>query len=207
MLTLSAQAKVEKNTIADAGAWLELIELTLPGGASPSLWIVNNTEQVTFDGQVYAPFPFDREDIQDEARGAGPLLRIRVSNLDGTVQAWLEANDGCVGGGVRIMLVHSEHLDLSAAEVTLDFEILSAVADPAWVTFELGADSPAGKRFPRARLLKNFCRWKFKGTECAYAGATASCDKTLAACRALTGGSNSAKFGGFPGIGRGGLVA
>jgi hypothetical protein len=40
---------------------------------------------------------------------------------------------------------------------------------------------------------------------CGYAGVTAMCDKTMTACRAMSGGSNSARFGGFPGIGLGGL--
>lgn len=207
MLTLSSQAKAEKNAIADAGAWLELVELTLSGDSVPALRLVNNTESVTWNGQTYEAYPFRREPIEDERGANAPLIRFSVSNVGGIVQSFLDTNSGCRGATVRLMLVHSELLDLTTPEVTLDFEVLSAAADALWGTFELGAQSPIGRRFPRARLLKNFCRWKFKGTECGYAGATATCNKTLAACRAMNGGSNAARFGGFPGIGRGGLVA
>jgi phage-related protein len=50
---------------------------------------------------------------------------------------------------------------------------------------------------PAGTYLRGYCRWKFKSTECAYAGAETSCNKTLARCRVL---ANQVRFGGFPSI-------
>lgn len=154
---------------------------------------------------IYTACPFAREDMEESARGGDATLRLRLGNVSGAVQAYLEANSGLVGASLRLMLVHSDHLDLTTPEVDQTFTILSASCDAQWAYLDLGADSPLGKRVPRTRLLKANCRWKFKSLECGYSGATATCNKTIGACRAMDGGSNSARFGGYPGVGRGGL--
>jgi phage-related protein len=74
-----------------------------------------------------------------------------------------------------------------------------------WATFTLGADNPFSRRFPVHRILKQHCRHIFKDANCGYAGATATCDKTITACTGMTGGSNLARFGGFLGVGTSGL--
>ena len=90
-------------------------------------------------------------------------------------------------------------------EATFEFELVSPKTDSMYATFTLGASNPYNKRFPMHRMMKNHCRHRFKDVMCKYAGATTTCDKTLPACRAMNGGSNSVNFGGFPGIGLGGL--
>jgi hypothetical protein len=53
-------------------------------------------------------------------------------------------------------------------------------------------------------MYRNICRYKkFKGTRCGYAGVEIICDRTLTRCREL---ANSRRFGGFPGMGAGGLT-
>jgi phage-related protein len=84
----------------------------------------------------------------------------------------------------------------------MDFTVTGCNANSKEVVFSLGASNPWMRRVPLGRTRKNFCRWKFKGTECTYAGAEAACDKTLTRCRVL---ANSARFGGFPGCGLTGL--
>jgi len=92
------------------------------------------------------------------------------------------------------------------AEVEHVYELIQPKTNSRWATFVLGASNPFNKRFPQARILKNHCRHIFKDAWCKYAGATTTCDKTLTACRAMSGGSNSANYGGFPGAGRGGVL-
>ena len=87
-------------------------------------------------------------------------------------------------------------------EAQFDFEMLSPRTDCWWATFTLGAASLFNKRFPPHRILRNHCRFAFKSVLCGYTGATTTCDKTLGTCRSL---SNSARFGGFPGVGLGEL--
>ena len=88
-------------------------------------------------------------------------------------------------------------------ETELVFELKQPKSDARWATFVLGVSNPFKRRFPQERVLKNFCRYRFKDTRCAYTGTEPSCNKTLTKCREL---ENSIRFGGFPGVGRGGVV-
>lgn len=90
-------------------------------------------------------------------------------------------------------------------EVEHLYELLQPRTNSMWATFTLGAANPFNQRFPPSRILKNHCRFIFKSTLCGYSGATTTCDKTLNACRNMNGGSNSIRFGGFPGVGSGGI--
>lgn len=100
------------------------------------------------------------------------------------------------------------------AEATFLYELMSPKTNSMWATFVLGASNPYNKRFPMQRMMKSHCRFRFKDVLCGYAGAGASCDKTLTTCRTFTDSAyhnppystgNSGRFGGFPGIGMGGL--
>ncbi|MEW5725866.1 MAG: hypothetical protein AB1896_22335 [Thermodesulfobacteriota bacterium] len=70
------------------------------------------------------------------------------------------------------------------------------------MSFAVGGENLARRRFPRGRLLKEVCDKRFKGARCKYAGSAATCSHTLTRCREL---GNSANFGGFPGVGGGGV--
>jgi phage-related protein len=86
------------------------------------------------------------------------------------------------------------------------------------IEFELSsAFDLMGQQLPNRQIIQNSCPWKYRGTECAYAGAaydinnqpTANpandvCAKTLTACRTrFTSVSQPVRFGGFPGAVRG----
>ena len=71
-----------------------------------------------------------------------------------------------------------------------------------WATFTLGAANPYNKRFPQDRILKNHCRHRFRDARCKYVGVGDICDKTFTTC---TGYANTLNYGGFPGVGIGGL--
>jgi phage-related protein len=88
------------------------------------------------------------------------------------------------------------------AEVEHVYELIQPKTDSMWATFVLGASNPFRKRFPQGRILKNHCRYIFKDAWCGYSGGETECDKTLARCRVLL---NSTRYGGFPGVGRGGI--
>lgn len=203
MLTLSSAAIVEKNKLASSGAWLVLLEINLPGGSN-ILRVVNNTENVTWAGEEWVAFPFEIDDMTEDRAGEVPQINLRVSNITKAIQIYLEQNEGGVRSEVILRVVHSDHLDLATAEAEFVFECLACSADASWITFTLGTANPFRRRFPRRRLLSEFCNWTFKGAECGYTGATTTCNKTLTTCRAL---NNTARFGGFPGVGRRGFYA
>lgn len=180
--------------------WVADVQVLRPR-VSPSPFVLTAGAGVT--GTLYQAFPFRRAEIEETGKGQQPLLKIDLGNVDGSVQAYLEANSGLRSAEVRLMLVHSDHLDEAPVQ-DQTYSVMSSYCTPVWATLELGAASPANRRFPRNRLLKSHCRFKFKDSGCGYTGATTTCNKSLSACRAL---SNSARFGGFAGIGRGGIYA
>lgn len=204
MLPLSTAAILEKNALANTGAWLILIEIVFPDATT--VRVCSNTENVVWPsggGDTYVAFPFELEEYGDSAKGERPKVTVKIGNPSRVMEAYMEAGNGGVGAEVALRVVHSAHLDLSDAELELDFICVDARADSQWAYFTLGANVLADKRWPRNRIFKGFCRYKtFKGTQCGYAGAETVCDRTLTRCREL---SNSERFGGAPGVGRRGI--
>jgi phage-related protein len=103
---------------------------------------------------------------------------------------------------VHIMVINTADMASFRPVVDHEYELKSPSANDAWVTFTLGASNPFDLRFPQDRILKNHCRFRFRDRRCNYRGADRSCSRTLADCRRK---GNSARFGGFPGIGKAGL--
>lgn len=92
---------------------------------------------------------------------------------------------------------------LSENRMSIEFELSSA--------FDL-----MGQQLPNRQIIQNSCPWKYRGTECGWAGgyydinnapttqANDVCAKTLGACRARFATAGQAvRFGGFPGAVRG----
>lgn len=85
------------------------------------------------------------------------------------------------------------------------------------IEFELSsAFDLMGQKLPNRQIIQNSCPWKYRGTECGWAGtnfdinnapstlANDVCAKTLTACRTrFADASQPIRFGGFPGAVRG----
>lgn len=84
------------------------------------------------------------------------------------------------------------------------------------VEFELAAAfDVAGVQLPRRQIIQNVCTWRYRGTECGYAGASYFdandapvgslaldvCGKRLSSCKARFGTNNPLPFGSFPAAG------
>ena len=187
------------NTMDQTEPWLALLDIYLPGGERLSL--VNNNEDVTFGGVLYSAFAFNYEQQKQSGKGELPTVTISVSNVSRVIQSYLEQYDGGVGSDVTLIIVNNAHLAEDYAELTTTMTVLGAKANAQWVTFTLGAANPLNKRFPNWQYIALHCRFRYKGPHCGYAGALTTCARTLDDCRAH---SNSARFGGHPGLdGRG----
>ena len=103
---------------------------------------------------------------------------------------------------LRYRVVHSKNLDSPVPEIEETFTVQSTSYDAQWVTFTLGGRNNMQRRFPPDRILRDFCRFKFKGPQCKYTGSETSCGHTFAECRAR---GNQARFGGEPSIPTSGL--
>jgi len=213
-LPLSSIAITEKNLLATDSIFPTALEITIPGVADP-VRVVRNNENVIWPSSdtdhPWVAFPFEMDEIGEESKGEIPRVDIRVSNVSRAMESYLQAYDlytklnGYTPITVSIFVLNSKSLASSTPEVEHLYELINAKTNPYWATFTLGASNPFNKRYPAHRILKNHCRHVFKGVLCGYSGATTTCDKTLYACRNMNGGSNSARFGGFPGVGSGGI--
>lgn len=198
MLTLSEAGIIEKNKLATDGVWLLAVEAQIPDN---TLYLVNNTENVTLGGKEYTAFPFSLEDISEDGKEL-PNVKLTVSNVTGTIQRYVEENNGLGGMKVVLRVYHTRIPDV--AEVEEHFVVTGVTCDVEWVTFTLGTDFSFTRRFPPVRMMKDYCPFKFKGVECGYKGSAQKCNKTLKRCREL---GNNTRFGGEATIPQGGLYA
>lgn len=215
-IPLSSIAIEEKNKLATDSVFLVALKMTIPGVADP-IRIVNNNENITwkYDGYTdgtWVAFPFTIEEIT-ESTGEVPRVDIKVSNVSRAMDVYLAQYDAYIKANgyspvtVNIYVINTKVIagdDDAAPEVEHIFELKQPKADSMWATFTLGAMNPYNRRFPQNRILKNHCRFRFKGSDgrCGYAGVETTCNHTLARCREL---SNSIRFGGAPGVGASGF--
>lgn len=198
MLALSEASIIEKNNLATDGVWLLAVEAQIPDN---TLYLVNNTENVTLGGKEYTAFPFSLEDITEDGKEL-PNVKLTVSNVTGTIQRYVEENNGLGGMKVVLRVYHTRIPDV--AEVEEHFVVTGVTCDVEWVTFTLGTDFSFTRRFPPVRMMKDYCPFKFKSIECGYKGSAQKCNKTLKRCREL---GNNTRFGGEATIPQGGLYA
>ena len=206
MLTLSEAAILEKNKIESNNAFLILLEITIPveNEVPLVLRLVRNTEAIMWNGQTWTAFPFEIEPPRQSSNGEMPNFTIKVSNVTRTIEGYLEQAGGGIGADVRILVVMSEHLDLTTPELEEFFSVQSVSYDEKFVSFVLTGAVRLFKRIPFRRYLKNFCPFQYKGAECKCTSGYTTCNKSLADCR-LRG--NSERFGGEPGIPQGGMYS
>lgn len=203
MLTLSAGAIAQKNNIGAPSAWLVLLEVQIPGS---TLYLVNNNENVTWNGQVWQAFPFDLDPMRENSGTEVPVTTIRVSNVTRDVLYYVEQADGALDFPVILRVVNSEVLGGSDPELELEYVCRRVQYDPQWVSFTLGGSQHVIRRTPERRYLKDFCPFVYGAVECGATSATITtyptCKRTLVQCRER---SNSTRFGGEPGIPTGGI--
>mgnify|MGYP003394431837 CR=1 FL=1 len=210
-VSLSSIAISEKNKLVADSVFLVALKITIPGIVNP-VRIVNNSENVTWLGETWVAFPFTINEIS-EATGEVPRVDIQISNVSRVMDVYLEFYDAYIKANgytpitVNIYVINTAVIannGYADPEVEHIFELKQPKADSKWATFTLGASNPYNRRFPQNRILKNHCRFRFKGTDghCGYTEAETSCNHTLARCRELI---NSPRFGGFPGVGKGGF--
>jgi lambda family phage minor tail protein L len=207
-MPLSLTAINEKNALAGESVFYILLEVIIP--ATPAIYIGSNSEKIVWRGEEWTPFPFEISELSESAKGEAPRWEVRISNHSRVIERYLNKYDnylklnGIEGNAIKcnVYIVNSKDLANNEPIRAEYFELLSPKTDKEWASFSLGADSPFNIMTPKRRLIKNFCFWKYKGLECAYAGDLGRCNKTLEHCRAR---QNSARFGGFAGVGAGGI--
>jgi lambda family phage minor tail protein L len=160
----------EKNKLDTPSAWLTLVQLSV--NSSTTLYFVGNPASVTFDGQLYSPYPFQIQTAKQDSRGGLAEMEVHVSNVTREISAYLEANE-LRGRRVRLIGVNSANL-ADPTKIAFDetYEITSIDVTEQVATFHLGHERLLQHRFPQRRALRDNCQWVYKSVECGFADAT-----------------------------------
>jgi len=190
----------EANLISSSGAWLWLIEIALSGYST--LRYANNNISVvwpTVGGETYSRISLSMDDVAVSTDGSFPEYTLALGEVDvnGALRTRIRETNGLVGATLRLMVVHSAHLDLTTPAVDELAEVLRCDVTADAVALHIGIPSLLNQRFPRDRYVPGYCRHKFKGALCQYTGDMAACNHSLEECRER---NNSQNFGGSPGI-------
>ncbi|MCM0760661.1 DUF1833 family protein [Sporomusa sphaeroides DSM 2875] len=192
MLIWSAAGILEKNKLANDKPFLVLFQITVPSIDEP-IRLVRDNQECMWNGHLWQPFPVDFDDITEDGKEI-PAAILRVSNIKGLIQGYVQRHNGFCDSPVKLIIVHAAHLDNPIPEMELDFVITQTKYDEEWVSFTIGASNDHSFRFPPWKYMTNFCPYRFKDIRCGYAGSAPECDGTLKTCRIRT------RFGGEPGI-------
>ncbi|MBU2703871.1 lambda family phage minor tail protein L [Sporomusaceae bacterium BoRhaA] len=188
----SAAGIFEKNKLANDKPFLIFVELIVKGIAEPIRLVRDNADQ-TWQGQLWQRFPIDFDQLKDNGSEI-PSVALKVSNVGGIVQSYVQQYNGFADAAVKIAIAHAAHLDNPIPEIEVDFVITKTSYTEEWITFQIGASGDQKFRFPFWRYMTNFCSYHFKDIQCGYNGTLAECDGTLTTCRIPK------RFGGEPGI-------
>lgn len=190
---IDAAGVFEKNRQASTGAWLTLLEITVPGNSTPIL-LARNNQNITWDGRAWRAFPFNLGDITGNSNNEIPNLQIQISNTTREIQAILEATDGAAGVKIEVILIHTTHAE---AIWRGTYAVLYAACDQDWATFTCGLEYPTTARRPIEAYQKYICRFIYGDIKCNIADATKTiyptCSKTISDCKTR---GNQARFGG-----------
>lgn len=188
------------NTLATDSVLLVGLEIFIP--ETPTVRIVNNSENITFKGNEFIAFPFSIGEIQ-AAKGEIPQFSLSIDNTSRAMQSYINMYDnyiklhGADNSAIQAKIYVINTKDLSEPVLEEFFELTDFSSDAQSVTFNLGTNNLFNMSYPPRRMYKDYCPFKFKDARCGYKGADDTCDKNLAACRKK---GNSVRFGGFLGI-------
>lgn len=209
----------------EADALIELFELDATGLGGSLFRFHAGTNAVlasiTWQSNVYTPFPIEAEGFTFSGRGQLPRPTLRVANVDGLIGAEIAAYGDLVGAKLTRIRTLAKFLDGQpdadpTAEFPRDVYFVDRKAgeNQVFVSFELAsAFDVEGVMLPRRQVAANVCPWLYRGPECGYAGGAVAklddtptsdpdedaCGKRLASCELRFGVQQPLPFGGFPG--------
>jgi lambda family phage minor tail protein L len=193
--TLDATSKTQKNLPANQPVYLYTLH---EYNGTDDLTLAEYDTDIVYDGVTYTKWPIKHADIGENSSGQIDSFSVSVANVNRIFQAYLEAYD-LRGKKVTITLVWADQLADVDANMKFVFYIDTYTATEQTVEFTLSSKFDIlDVQIPFSKFNRNYCRWKFKSTECAYAGAQTTCDKRKITCKNTM--ANVVRYGGFPSI-------
>lgn len=186
--------------------------------------------RVVWQGQTYEPFPLQASGFEYDGNGQIPRPKLVVANVTGIISAMVLLYQDLIGARVTRKRTLVKYLDAVnfPGGVNPTADPLAEFSDEIYfvdrksaenrdaVEFELAASFDVqGIKLPKRQIVQNICPWKYRGTECGYAGTnyfdandTAAatigadvCGKRLSSCELRFGVNQPLSFGGFPAAG------
>ena len=220
MRSITGPTAVEKNRVANASAWLWLVELQVD--ASTAIRIVADYDaQVTWQGVVWYPLAAKVSDIRRDGDGRVSDATLSISHVKRYFVSYLDGSK-LVGKRCRLVVIHASQIGDSAAGIEDLYTVNGLELSEDSAAIRIGVANPLSQPVPSERFARTYCRflpeYGSAASRCGYdknlAGALSSCDGTLEGangCR-VHGDNEVARglprlhplrFGGFPGIGAG----
>lgn len=114
----SADYKSTLAAVSAAEAPLILLEIDHADLGSP-VRVVNDTDALTSNGEVYVAMPF-RCELPDDLDGQLPRARLALDNIGRELMLWIESSGGGNGSTCRFMQVMRSRPDVVEWEITMN---------------------------------------------------------------------------------------
>lgn len=205
-MTTPATIAVEIQKLAPS-AIIELFELdgTSFGGELMRFHAGTNqlSQNIVWQGATYTAFPLQATGFDYSGNGQLPRPKIVVSNVAGSITLLVLTYDDLLGAKVTRKRTLLKYLDAvnfpggvnptadadAAFESDIFFIDRKVTESRDLVEFELAAAfDVAGVVLPRRQIIQNVCTWKYRGTECGWAGKTSAQNGSYTISAAGVGG-------------------
>lgn len=204
MRNISLSSIISKNSVATDVPWLVALKIDVVNPSSKvvvdTFHLVANNEDITLAGQLYVATKFDInvEESQDQL----PSVSVSIVDMTQTIHKYLQEYKGGNGSHVTVYIFAAPSTVIEQTDVEYTFDVISANADSDTfvVTWELGSENPLTLPIPARKQMRDRCQWRYKSSECGYAGALPTCDLSLSGTNGCTAHANQSRFGGFTGI-------
>ncbi len=234
-IDMTAVGLIQKNKLNNADPFLLLVRIQYE--AVLDAFFVYNNENITYPttagatgsyptsladigmDKVWTAIGFSLGAIEENKEGEIPETHLSIVDYNRLMIPTIEAYDGLIGATVNLYVKHANDLNNKAVDIEIPFEIIGTniLANFA-VQFTLGAENLLNSRFPAARYMKNYCRFKYMEEWHLYPGEEASADGAGGRCQAVDSSGvcdgsyahcvlkdNATRYGGFIGIPTGGI--
>jgi lambda family phage minor tail protein L len=186
MTTVAFETEIQKLA---ASALIELFEVDLTNFGDTKYYFHAGTNalqtNVVWQGNTYVAWPAQASGFEYKGNGQLPRPKLILANVSGAITALILAYEDCVGAKVTRRLTMAKFLD--AVNFTggtnpdadpaacypdeIYFIDRKAAEDQNTVEFELtAAFDVTGVKLPRRQIIQNLCTWRYRGSECSYAG-------------------------------------
>lgn len=217
----------------EPGALVELFELDASAIGGDILRFHQNLQSgsITWQGNVYSPWPIQAEGFQRTGQASQASPTITVGNVDGSISTMCALLGDLCGAIVRRHRTLAQYLDGQpeadpTAEMGVEIWTVEQKTNETNLSVEFTLSSVldfSGRQLPARQVLATLCSplWIYRGPICGYAGTAYFdandnpvtdpskdvCGRRLSSCKCRFGANSQLPFGGFPSAGTAGTLA